>query len=190
MNHVLDPVLFLDIDDVLCMSDPYGGYDALDIVHGRRANAEAVFRDLFDARATRVLADLHDRMGGRLRYVISSTWRQFFDRHQFAEIFRRTGLSQVAERLDEGVRWCTPSKLGRSLRVDEIAQWLDLHHRGEPFAIVDDTYSGPSLLPALQMPGHPFVNRVVLCQAEQGLLDEHAQHLVDALRRPATLGGA
>jgi hypothetical protein len=100
-------------------------------------------------------------------------------------VFRGGGLAFVADALHDELRWCTPAKFGRSRRVDEVAQWLDRHHQGEPFAIIDDTHSGPSLKPALTHRSHPFAGRVVLCREYEGLLDAHVQPLVDALRRAA-----
>ena len=32
------PIVFLDIDDVLCLNNPYGGFDALEAVNGRHAD--------------------------------------------------------------------------------------------------------------------------------------------------------
>ena len=95
----------------------------------------------------------------------------------------------VADALHEGERWRTTVKLGRLRRVDEIAAWLDRFHRGEPFAIIDDIQSGASLLPALTLPDHPLVGRVVLCAENVGLNDEHVQTIVDALQRPAEAPG-
>ena len=42
------PILFLDIDDVLCLNRPYGGFDVIDALDGRHAQADAVYREVFD----------------------------------------------------------------------------------------------------------------------------------------------
>ena len=178
------PVLFLDLDDVLCLNDSYGGFAAIEALNGRHHNPAAVFRKVFAARPSQVLSRTHESMGGELRYVISSTWRESFRREQMYELFRRAGLEFVANALHEGERWRTTVKLRRLRRVDEIAAWLDRFHQGEPFAIVDDVLSGASLLPALTLPDHPFVGRIVLCEEKVGLTDEHMQTIVDALQRP------
>ena len=198
------PVLFLDLDDVLCMSSPCGGFDALAAVRGQHVNAARVYLELFDSSATEALHRVHDEMGAAVRYVISSTWRESFSRVQLEVVFRHAGLGFVADHLQEGEAWRTPPKFGRSRRIDEIAQWLDRHHEGEPFAILDDTHSGASLAPALwpsglpasmassdvPVPGHsgtepphPFAGRVVLCQENVGLTLEHIPFIVAALRR-------
>ena len=36
------PIVFLDIDDVLCLNNPYGGSDALEAVKGRHAAPDTV----------------------------------------------------------------------------------------------------------------------------------------------------
>ena len=181
------PIVFLDIDDVLCMSSPYGGFAAIAAVNGQHANPAAVFRQLFAAGAVKALKRVHDEMDAGVRYVISSTWRESFGREQLEVAFRQSGLGFVADGLFEGAAWRTPAKFRLHQRVDEIAQWLMQHHQGEPFVIVDDTHSGPSLLRALKVrPGvkaHPFAGRVVLCQENVGLTDAHAPTIVDALRR-------
>ena len=184
----MNPIIFLDIDDVLCMSSPFGGFDAIDVVNDRHPDPAAVYRDLFKREACTVLRRVHDTMNGELRYVISSTWRQAFDREQLDAVFRRSGLEFVADRLYEGEGWCTPVTVGLSRRADEIAAWLDNHHQGESFVIIDDTWSGPSLLPALAMESHPFNGRVVLCRESVGLGDEHVQPILDALARPVSIG--
>lgn len=208
------PVLFLAIDDVICMTSNCGGFDALAAVKGRHANPDRVYRALFDAGATGALKQVYDQMEARLRYVVSSAWRELFGREQLDLVFRRAGLGFVADHLHKADRWCTPPKLGRNRRVDEIAEWLDRHHQGEPFAIVDDTGSGASLAlavgltlaPALTvMPPplassnvpavrhsrkeapHPFAGRVTLCDENVGLTREHVPFIVAALRRPVSM---
>ena len=180
-------IVFLDIDDVLCMSSPYGGFAAIAAVNGQHANPAAVYRQLFAAGAVNALRRVHEEMHARVHYVISSTWRESFSREQLEVVFRQSGLGFVADGLVEGTAWRTPVKFRLSQRVDEIAQWLSQHHRGEPFVIVDDTHSGASLLRALKVrPGvkpHPFAGRVVLCQENVGLTDAHVPDIVDALGR-------
>ena len=174
--------VFLDIDDVVCLSDPYGGYDAIEAVNSRRPDADAVYTRLFAADAVAALRQVHDSMGGRLRYVISSTWREFLGLEQLQEVFRRSGLAFVSSNLHGADRWSTPISGRSGRRADDIAAWLDRHHAGEPFAIVDDGFSGVSLAPALTVSSHPFFGRVVLCEEGVGLTPAHVQPIVAALR--------
>ena len=200
------PVLFLDLDDVLCMSSPYGGFDAIAAVNDRHVNPFQVYQRLFVPHATFALEQIHGAMESAVRYVISSTWRESFSRAQLDFVFRQAGLGFIADNLHDGELWRTPPKFGRSRRIDEIAEWLDRHHQGQPFAIVDDTHSGASLMPAL-LPApmapasvsatgpsttvlpHPFTGRVVLCEENVGLTDDHVPFIVAALRRPVQVPG-
>ena len=204
------PVRFLDLDDVLCLRSPYGGFDAIAAVTGLHFDAARVYLELFDPSATEALHRVHDEMGAAMRYVISSTWRESFSRVQLEIVFRHAGLAFVADHLQEGEGWRTPPKFGRSRRIDEIAQWLERHHKSEPFAVLDDTHSGASLGPALwpvdlpassaspnvpmpalsgTEPPHPFAGRVVLCQENIGLTREHVPFIVEALRRAVSKPG-
>ena len=202
------PVLFIDLDEVICMSRPHGCFAAAAAVNNRHVNPQEVYRQLFQASSVQTLKQVHDEMDASLRYVVSSTWREVFTRTQLETVFRSAGLGFVADHLHEADRWCTPPKFGRSRRVNEIAEWLDRHHQGEPFAIIDDTCSGASLALALasarepvemrppaapsNIPAqrhsrneapHPFSGRVVLCEENVGLTDAHVPFIVAALRR-------
>lgn len=183
INEVPLPILFLDIDDVLCLNTTFGGFDVISAARGVHPNPDDVYREVFDAGARAVLEGVHTAMEGRLRYVISSTWREVLTLDQLRVAFNRGGLGFVAEALHS--QWCTPVALDRGMRADDIGLWLDNFHAGEAFAIVDDTFSGPSLKAALVRANHRFHGRVVLCEENVGLKPEHAEPLLAALRRPA-----
>ena len=189
---------FLD-PEVICMSSPYGGFDAIAAVNDRHVNPAHVYQGLFVSSATSALRQIHDEMGAAVRYVISSTWRESLSREQLEVVFRRAGLGFVADRLHAGEMWRTPPKFGRSRRINEIAEWLDRHHQGEPFAILDHTHSGASLMPTVQPPPlpsnvpaprhpseaapHAFAERVVLCDENVGLTVDYVPFIVAALCR-------
>lgn len=180
-RHARTSIVFLDIDDVLCVNEPYTGTDALDAVCGKHAQPEAVLRELFAAQPKLALARIHEAMRGRLRYVISSAWRQAFTREQIADVFRGAGLGYVIEHLHS--QWRTPCPPPERERIEEIEAWLQDNHRGEPFVILDDEYSGPSLV-VCSDPVHRFAARVILCPVRVGLSAEHVPLIVDALSRP------
>jgi hypothetical protein len=175
------PIVFLDIDDVLCLNNPYGGSDALEAVNGRHADADTVLREIFAAGPKRVLEGLHEQMGGRLRYVISSSWRQAFSREQIERVFRSANIGFVAASLH--AKWETPSSLRTMARIEEIESWLRDHHQGEPFVVLDDDYSCTTLASIDEGSTHPLAERVVLCTVGVGLTAEHLPIIVDALRR-------
>ncbi|HAL37828.1 MAG TPA: hypothetical protein DCP03_06790 [Polaromonas sp.] len=176
------PVLFLDIDDVLCLSDPFGGFDAIDAIRSKHPRPELVFRHLFHLPAVDVLKSVHEKLECWVRYVITSTWRQHLTRSQFSEIMRRSGLGFVADNLERKGRWSTVVWPERT-RLNEIAEWLQRHGKGEPFVVVDDTFSGQALATARQYADGPFHRRIVLCDENVGLLPEHVTLIVEALRR-------
>lgn len=177
------PVLFLDIDDVLCLSSPYGGWHVNFALCDRSDDPADVWARAFTAESKAALAKVDAALQGRVRYVISSTWRQTFDRPGMVTIFERTGLPFVAERLEEGARWCTPFVFGGD-RAGEIALWLRRHHRGEAYAVLDDSFSGWRLLEAIEHGAQQFVDRVVICEEGVGLLEQHVPELLTALKRP------
>ena len=189
----ISPTVMLDLDDVLCMSKPWGGFDAIAVVEGRHPDPTVVYRDLFLRSAVGALKEIHGQMAGDVRYVISSTWRESFTRPALEGVFRQSGLGFVADALVVGDRWRTPLPSGNSRRIDEIAEWLDRHHQGEPFAIIDDTWSGASMAsvlgPTEPARPHPFAERVVLCQENVGLTDAHVSFVVAALRRGVVMPG-
>ncbi len=183
------PIVFLDIDDVICMSDPYSGSSAIAAVRRQRADAEVVYKHLFHAPAVDVLRQLDEQLGAEVRYVITSTWREHLTRSEMAEVLRRCGLAFVANRLEPNDRWSTPAWPERT-RLHEIADWLRRHGAGEPFVVIDDDYSGKALIRARDEGRGPFQGRIVLCQERVGLLPEHLAALLDALRTPSAIGAA
>ena len=175
------PIVFLDIDDVLCLNDPYGGTDVLDALERRHAQPDKVLREIFAMQAKRVLETLHEQMDGNLRYVISSSWRRAFSRDQIERVFTTAGVGFVVASLHE--IWETPRKLWPAERIEEIQAWLRLHHRGEPFVILDDEYSGGSLVGVCDDQDHPLAERVVLCPPGVGLTADQLPVILGALRR-------
>lgn len=175
------PLVFLDLDDVVCLSQYHGGYDAVDAVKGRHTHPHRVYATLLHLPALQVLQDLHEAMGGQLRYVITSTWRNFLNRSQMVEVLSRAGLPFVAERIERKGKWSTVD-WPHGTRLNEIAHWLERNWCGEPFVIIDDDYSGESLKPARNGARGPLHDRIVLCQEGVGLLPDHLPQLLSALR--------
>jgi hypothetical protein len=185
-------VLFLDTD-VLRMSSHHSVFDVIAAVHGRHIAPQSVYKGLFQPLAVAALKRVHCAMAARITYVITSTWRELLTRDQFDSVLRESGLGFVAERLHEGDAWRSPQKLRCGLRVHEISQWLDQNHRSEPFAILDDIWSGSSLLPAVggwaSPVAHSFVGRVVLWRKDVGENDGQMLAILSALRRPLRSAG-
>ncbi|MFG6488244.1 HAD domain-containing protein [Roseateles sp. BYS78W] len=173
------PVVFMDLDDVVATNELFGGLDALDALRGKRIDADLVFERLWSPMAREILVDLSGRHRGRLRWVISSTWRLHFTRAQLQEVMRRSGLGCVADGMEPKERWRTPHFPGQT-RCHEVLAWLREHHRGEPWVILDDVYSwGPSahVAPGVEVPR----TRLVLCEEWVGLQLRHVPRIVAAL---------
>lgn len=174
------PVLFLDIDDVICLNTVCGGRDAARFVDG--AQIPELAESLFDAGCVAVLNAAHDQMGGRVRYVISSTWRLHVEREDVIKLFSHCGLGFVADSMEQD--WRTVS-LEDGSRVDEIAEWLRRNEEfNTPFVAVDDTCSGHNIQMAADLNDHGFEGRAVICVEWRGLQPEHVEPIVAALRRP------
>jgi len=172
------PIVFFVLDDVVCICDPFGGLDALDCVTAKRVDVQLVYRPLFHTTAVATLREMHAQMGGQLRYVISSTWREFFSRAQLRYVLRQAGLDFVADCMEDRARWSTPRFLQPD-RYREVSTWLAKHHAGEPYVVIDDEWSGPSLGGS---PAYPL--RVILCKESVGLEAKHLDNLLRALLTP------
>jgi hypothetical protein len=173
---VARPILFLDLDDVLCLNDPYGGYDIL--APGKPAD---LYKKLFEAGSVRRLNEILARACPQV--VMTTSWLRFLDRHGFEQLFAQTGLRALASALHE--HWEAPQNSGQT-RLQAVERWLEQHHQGEPYAVLDDHLSGTDLSASV----HDLLDRVVLCDENVGLLDEHRDRVLAALGQPLqTLAG-
>ena len=106
-----------------------------------------------------VLQTLMDEFAPRL--VLTTSWLKLLDRDQFEELFRRCGLEVAAASLHE--HWAVAADRGLS-RHDAIVRWLQQHHEGEPFVVLDDYESGQSLVGSrLDQAGRVVLSEVGKC---------------------------
>jgi len=167
-------IVFLDIDDVLCVHPSLNAPEVVAALAGdATADSEDVLRQIFNAEAVENLRLLHCEF--EPLYVISSSWTLHLDRQQLCETFRRTGLKFVTENLHE--HWCTPRD-DDSYRLVEIDAWLDTHALLPPvaYAIIDDVVSGQSI------PGSHLEARSVLCEAAIGFMRPQLRQAQEVLR--------
>lgn len=163
-------LLLLDIDDVLCLSNPYGVYHARGALSRPDDEPNDIWKTLFQAESVGALQELMTQC--RPHVVLTSSWLEIFDRQHFVEVFERTSLGAVADNLH--IHWDAPADLGVSRQV-AIARWLEAHHQGEPLLILDDLRSGESLVESeWDAAGHQ-----ILCEADRGF---HRGLLPDAMR--------
>lgn len=172
-------LLLLDIDDVLCLSNPFSVYHARGALSQPndepKDEPKDIWKKLFHAEAVAALQELMTEC--RPLVVLTSSWLEIMDRQHFVEVFRRTGLGSVAEALHP--YWDAPAGLGVSRQV-AIARWLEAHHRGEPLLILDDLRSGESLVESeWDAAGHQ-----ILCAVDQGFHHGLLPPAIRALRTP------
>ena len=165
------PIVFLDFDDVIVLNRPgdVGGFDV--ISHNPPTE---LFERLFHKPATQTLIDAifeHDA-----RIVITTSWLRFLLRDAVESIFKRASLAVLSERLHTA--WEAPQNHGET-RAQAIDRWLRCRHRGEPYVILDDDFSGTGLRKSI----HDKQGRVVFCQVDVGLNATHLPLIRAALAK-------
>ena len=180
----MSPILFLDFDDVICLNNPFGGYDALTAFaeaarEGTPLRAEdELWAKLFDTRAVSHLNLVHEEFSPQ--YVLSTSWRWFFDRDLLERTLQLGGLGFVAQGLHKD--WTTPQVSRRAHRSVEINSWLEQHpESARLWAVLDDGLSGTGF-DTWTRERRQFV---VLCQEGVGFQKDELQ----SLRRAFALRG-
>lgn|GEM_PF-993273 len=155
------PIIFLDMDDVLCLDSEFHSGEMLLVVQHKRPDWPELWEKLVDVDAAANLLRLHEEFAPA--YVITSSWALHLDREQMSEVLARTQLQFVVYNLHD--EWQTP-RARSSTRREEVEWWLEAHRdSGQPFIILDDTYSGDTLMHSpLALDGH-----VVTCEVRKGL---------------------
>ena len=181
MRHDARPLVFLDMDDVLCLDDVHHSGQMLKIFEQTIPDYPEMWERLVDAGAAENLGRLHVEF--KPVYVISSSWATYLDREQMCEALTRTRLQFVVENLH--AEWKTPRALSSSRR-DEIEWWLEAHReQSQPFIIIDDSWSGTRLAHSpLALNGH-----VVLCRSRFGFTKKRLKEACRQLQRQGALGG-
>lgn len=173
------PVLFLDFDDVICLNNPYGGYDVLYAFRDAERKgveidtSDELWSDLFDSSAKSNLAQVHEEF--LPLYVLSTSWRWFFDRDKFIKTLEASGLDFVARNLHDD--WSTPQISRHAQRAADILRWLSNHPECvDVWVALDDELSGTGIS-TLQWHLQKFF---VLCQEGVGLQELELTRLRDA----------
>lgn len=181
MRHEARPLIFLDMDDVLCLDDVHHSGQMLKIFEQTIPDYPEMWERLVDAGAAANLRQLHAEF--KPVYVISSSWATYLDRAQMSEALTRTQLQFVVENLH--AEWRTPRALSSSRR-DEIEWWLEAHREpSQPFLIIDDSWSGTRLAHSpLALDGH-----VVLCKSGFGFTKKRLKEACRHLQRQRAMGG-
>lgn len=178
-------ILFLDFDDVIFRDKKFNSVQVMFCFRGGDLNWPELWANVIDQNAAEMLRSLDEEFDPL--YVISSSWASFIIREQMAELFRRTHFEFVLDNLHE--EWNTyqsptncDGKCGQALRKSrrqQIEAWLSQFRApSQSFVVIDDTFSGESLIDSkISSEGH-----VVLCQVKIGFdfekLNEARQSLI------------
>lgn len=163
-------VLFLDIDDVICLNKPYGGYDvALALSPSSRGKENAappdLWNQLFDAAACAHLRRIDEEF--HPVYVLSTSWARILDDDGLREALVRGGLGFVVDNLHPHM--VTPKINGRTNRWAEISAWLQAHPTyATGWVVLDDELSGTGLDVGQPAEHRPFI---VLCREWVGFTE-------------------
>lgn len=170
------PLIFLDFDDVICLNSPYGGYDVLEayarsVRFGEPIESKHVlWACLFDSTAKRHLQALHEEFTPT--YVLSTSWRWFFDRDMLVQTLELGGLDFVARNLHSD--WSTPMISRSAQRIAEITRWLSYHPEAEDtWIVLDDEVS----CTGLQYWSYVRREFVLMCWEGKGLQDYEFKYL-------------
>lgn len=164
------PVLLADLDDVLCLNRPYGGYDV-----AQKTWPDDLVLRLWHRPALDVLEPLVTEFQPHV--VVTSSWLRLMTLERLAKLFRLSGVPWLAEALHtEG----EALQARGQTRLDAIDAWLAAHHDDQPYAILDDALSGTGLAGSR----HDLAGRLVMCEVEVGLLPTHAERVRWALATP------
>jgi hypothetical protein len=96
----LQPIIFIDMDDVLVVSREFTSYQ---VITAFKLNEVDTWPELWEglilAEARTNLAAPHEEFSPQ--YVNSSSWSKHLTQEQMNGVFRRTGLEFVADNLHE-----------------------------------------------------------------------------------------
>lgn len=175
------PLVFLDMDDVLCLDDVHHSGKMLKILEQAIPDYPEMWELLVDADAAENLRHLNSEFVPV--YVISSSWATYLNLEQMCQVLTRTQLHFVVDNLH--AEWRTPRALSSSRR-DEIEWWLEAYREPlQPFIIIDDSWSGTRLAHSpLAADGH-----VVLCRGGYGFTKKRLKEACRKLQRQGVVGG-
>lgn len=181
-----DLLLFLDIDDVLCLNTTHTGWDAHEAIFAIRHGADPclyadLWSGLFNAGAKQRLLELHRDFN--FSVVLSSSWTDHFGRNDIGVILRETGMSAIEKAMLSD--WSTRRLGVERSRADEVDAWLNQNSEVmQSWVVIDDSESGTGF--DVWTPERR--DFVVLCDANVGLTVEKAAELREAFLRRRTAG--
>ncbi|KQR49966.1 HAD domain-containing protein [Acidovorax sp. Leaf160] len=161
------PLLFLDLDDVLCLNRPYGGRH-LQLT----PRPPDLYQRIWSVPAIEALQQVLRE--ARPQVVLTTSWLSFLDLAAARQLFELTGLAQLSQALHPDGE--APQLRGQT-RLEAIDAWLRRHAWTGKYAIIDDLLSGTGL----RRSRHEKSGRLVLCEVDVGLSQVHVPQLLKAL---------
>ncbi|RYH21339.1 MAG: hypothetical protein EON54_25665 [Alcaligenaceae bacterium] len=169
------PTLFLDLDDVLALSQRYRDLAVQHAMASPEIAPKDLYEKVFSPQAVHALNELIREFDPRV--VLTTSWLSLLCRESFILLFERTGVSITLESLHP--HWAVAQSEGIS-RHEAIDRWLECHHDGEPMVVLDDFASGEGLVDGLWHQA----GRVVLCDVGVGFNSTLLLEAREALRMP------
>jgi hypothetical protein len=99
----LRPLIFLDIDDVLCIGEELNSAQVMFCFKNEDLDWPDLWENVIDTSVAERLKSLHDEFSPL--YIVNSSWASYLSRTQMSEVFSRTKLSFVQEKMHE--EWCS-----------------------------------------------------------------------------------
>jgi hypothetical protein len=174
-HRMVRPILFLDIDDVLALNTHFGGRQVRSAMLAPDQAPAELYERVFSRPAIESLNVLVDEFSPAV--VMTTSWLALLEKEHFVRLFRHTGVHITDESFH--AVWDAPQNYGTS-RQDAILRWLQQHHAGEPFLIIDDHSSGEGLVDSFLDDS----GRVVLCAVDVGFNSSLLEAARSALQRP------
>lgn len=166
------PLLFLDIDGVICLGKPYGWHE----ISSDDELPYDLWQRLWHPPSVSTLKTVIAEFSPRV--VMTTSWTSLLQREDFQRIFEETRLDAVVDAFDSK-EWRAPQLPGET-RNSAIERWLARNRQWlAPKVVLDDRFSGTGLRGSrLDRSGC-----VVLCEHSVGLQPSDLPRIRAALMR-------
>lgn len=172
VRPTLRPLLFLDLDGVICLGQPYGWHELSSDDEPPHDLWQRLWHPPSVSTLMTVMAEFSPRV------VMTTSWTSLLRREDFERIFLETGLDAVGDAFDSK-EW-RALQLSGETRNSAIERWLARNRQWlAPKVVLDDRFSGTGL------PGSRLDRSgcVVFCEQSVGLQSSDLPKIRAALLR-------
>ena len=123
------PLIFLDIDDVLCISEEFNSPQVMFCFKNEDLNCSDLWENFINNSAAQRLRSLHDEFNPL--YIVISSWASYLSRTQMSQVFSRMKLNFAQENMNENGAHRSPEIFEASARalttnrLQQIEGWLN-----------------------------------------------------------------